>query len=97
MLQDLTTDQRRLADFMSDLSEQAYYASWMEGLEYALWEALVGPRREYGRLEFSEAHRTRLRELSDSCGGWIVFDDDNEETWLPRAEWEKRFSARFTT
>ena len=94
MFGDLTTDQRALADYMSDLSEQAYYAGWMKGLEYALWEAIVGGRREYGRLQLSDGHRTRLRELSDSCGGWIVFDDDTEQTWLPRAEWEERFSAR---
>jgi hypothetical protein len=94
MLRDLTKDQRLLADFMSDLSEEAYYAGWMRDLEYALWEAVLGVRCEYGRLELTEAHRMRLRELSDGCGGWIVFDDNTEETWLPRAEWEERFSAR---
>jgi hypothetical protein len=94
MLRDLTKDQRLLADFMSDLSEEAYYAGWMRDLEYALWEAVLGVRRKYGRLELTEAHRMRLRELSDGCGGWIVFDDNTEETWLPRAEWEERFSAR---
>ena len=59
-----------------------------------LWEAVGGGRREYGRLQLSEVHRTRLRELFESCSGWIVFDDDTEESWLPRAEWEERFSAR---
>jgi hypothetical protein len=72
MLRDLPTDQRLLADFMSELSEEAYYAGWMMDLEYALWEAVIGVRRDYGRLELSEAHCTRLRELSDNCGGWIV-------------------------
>jgi len=97
MLKDLTADQRELADFMSDLSEQAYCAGWMDGLEYALWETLIGPRREYGRLNLCDTQRVRLRELSDACGGWIVFDDDNEETWLPRAEWKERFSAQRKT
>jgi hypothetical protein len=94
MLRDLPTDQRLLADFMSELSEEAYYAGWMIDLEYALWEAVIGVRRDYGRLELSEAHCTRLRELSDNCGGWIVFDHDTEETWMPLAKWEERFSAR---
>jgi hypothetical protein len=52
MLGDLTAPQRRLAEFMSELSEEAYYAGWMLELEYALWEALVDGRSEYGRLEF---------------------------------------------
>lgn len=68
MLQDLTSAQRRLADYMSALSEQAYYAGWMKDLEYALWEASVGTRREYGRLQISDAHRTQLRAPSESCG-----------------------------
>ena len=93
MLRDLTNDQRELFDFMSDLSEQAYYAGWMEGLEYALWEAALGVRRHYGHLDFTDAQLVRLRELSDSCQGWIVFDDDTHETWLAREEWQERFAA----
>ena len=93
MLRDLTNDRRQLADFMSDLSEEAYCAGWMEGLEYALWEAVLGVRREYGRLTFTHAQRARLRELSDSCAGWIVFSDDYGEMWLAREEGQERVSA----
>jgi hypothetical protein len=93
MLADLTTPQRQLADYMSDLSEEAYYAGWMEGLEYALWDALTGRLEEYGRLQITEAHRTRLRELSEGCAGWIIFDQDTGETWIPTRDWEQRFSA----
>ena len=78
---------------MSDLSEEAYCAGWMQGLEYALWEVVVGERGEYGRLVMSLEHRTRLRALSVACGGWIVFDDETEETWIATAEWEQRFLA----
>jgi hypothetical protein len=46
MLADLSPDQRRLADYMSELSESAYCAGWMEGLEFALWEAVQGQRKE---------------------------------------------------
>jgi hypothetical protein len=38
--------QRQLADYMSDLSEEAYSAGWMNGLEYALWDALTGRLEE---------------------------------------------------
>ncbi len=92
MLQDLTPPQRRLADFMSELSEEAYCARWMAGLEYALWEALLGDRTEYGWLVVSDEHRARLRQLSDDCAGWVVFDDEIEETWLAIAEWRTRFA-----
>jgi hypothetical protein len=92
MLRDLTTAQRRLADFMSELSEEAYYAGWMFELEYALWQAVLDGRSEYGRLELTEEHRTRLQQLSDGCGGWIVYDERTEETWLALAEWVERFA-----
>jgi hypothetical protein len=92
MLQDLTEEQRMLADFMSELSEEAYCAGWMDGLEFALWEALTEERASYGRLEFDETQVNRLRALSSSCGGWIVFEDIGEETWIPLRDWTSRFA-----
>ena len=92
MLGDLSPEQVELADYMSELSEEAYSAAWMEGLEYALWEAAIGQRAQYGRLTFSQEKRTKLRELSDACGGWIVFGEPSEETWVPAAEWERLFN-----
>jgi hypothetical protein len=91
MLRDLSPPQRQLADFMSELSEEAYCAGWMAGLEYALWEVVLGERKEYGWLAIGEDHRARLRQLADDCGGWVIFDDETEETWLAMAEWQARF------
>lgn len=76
---------------MSELSENAYCAAWMMGLEYALWDAVRGGSDKYGRLRLDEAEVSRLHELSRQCAGWIVFDDARGETWLPLVEWERRF------
>ena len=92
MLQDLTEEQRMLADFMSELSEEAYCAGWMDGLEFALWEAITGERASYGRLEFVETQLARLRALSSSCDGWIVFDEPDAETWISTRDWTLRFA-----
>jgi hypothetical protein len=92
MLKDLTPAQSELAEYMSSLSEEAYCAGWMQGLEYALWQALVDGRSTYGRLALSPTHVDGLRRLSELCGGWIVFDDVAEETFVLRSEWEARFS-----
>ena len=88
----LTAEQRALAHYMSGLSEEAYCAGWMSGLEYALWEVVLGRRREYGGLPIEETQRNELRELSRRCGGWIVFDDAKGETWLPLDAWKARFA-----
>ena len=95
MLEDLTPDQQLLAETMSDLSEQTYCAGWMKNLEYGLWAALLGVADTHGlHFELSEAERAQLQTLSEACGGWIVFDETTGETWLPLAEWERRFAAR---
>ena len=78
---------------MSTLSEEAYAAGWMQHLEYALWHAvLTGPMR-YGRLDLTEHEIQTLRQKSDACGGWIHFDEDTGEQWLPLADWETLYSA----
>jgi hypothetical protein len=97
MLKDLTPDQAQLAQYMSDLSEEAYCAGWMLGLEYALWEVVLGQRSEYGRLSLTPEQASTLQRMSASCSGWIVFDDEQGETWIPRPEWEMRFSAWLST
>lgn len=51
MLNDLTSAQQRLAQYMSELSERAYSAGWMDGLELALWQALKDGPYKYGQLE----------------------------------------------
>lgn len=79
---------------MSAVSEEAYSAGWMTGLEYGLWAAVLGVPYEGLHLDVSAGMRAYLLVLSDACGGWIVFDDTTEETWLPRAEWEHRFADR---
>jgi hypothetical protein len=88
----VTPAQKALAEFMSELSEKAFFAGWMDKLEYELWDAVLSGPRRYGQLEISEQDITRLKELSEACGGWIIFDDDAEETWVPRADWEVRFA-----
>jgi len=93
MIADLTPLQRALADYMSDLSEAAYSAGWQAGLEYGLWDAVLGRSNRYGRLQIGNAEVARLRQLAERCAGWVVFDDTNQETWLPMNEWEQRFEA----
>ena len=54
MLSELTPDQRALAEAMSDLSEAAYCAAWMIGLECALWGLLASGETRYGRATLTK-------------------------------------------
>jgi hypothetical protein len=90
MLASLDANSRALAEYMSELSEKAYHAAWMAGLEFDLWESVSSAPKKYGRLELTADHATRLRALSEAAGGWIYFSDD-EETFVPMAEWLRVF------
>jgi len=87
MLKDLTPQQRALADYMSELSELAHSAGWMENLEHALWRAVESGPCRYGRLDLTAMHIDRLKQLSVSCGGWVEFHGDGEETFVPIERW----------
>jgi hypothetical protein len=86
-----------LTAYMSKLSEAAYSTGWMQGLEFALWRAVAeGPRR-YGHLDITVDHISKLRSLSNACGGWIVFDVETEETLIGLGEWQKLYADRITS
>ena len=87
MLPGLTAAQRA----RSELSEEAYSAGWMLGLEYALWDAVFGQSDKYDRSPLGVVEVARLREFAGQSASWIVFDVATEETWLPMVEWEQRF------
>jgi hypothetical protein len=88
MLSDLSEPQQDLAKYMSAISEAAYAAAWMAGLEFELWRAVNHGPFLYGRLLLTHDHIARLRELSASCGGWIRFDEHREEQFVALDTWE---------
>jgi hypothetical protein len=94
MIKELTDSQKALAEYMSELSEDAYFAGWMEGLEYALWKAVVEEPFEYGFLQITDQHIAKLTGLSNACGGWIIFDDESAETFVPIDEWRKIYAEK---
>lgn len=93
MLADLTPDQKALANAMSEVSEEAYSAGWMAGLEYTLWAVLTTDERRYGRATLKHETIERLRKLSEQCGGWITFDDEREEVFVPLADWKQMVAS----
>jgi hypothetical protein len=96
MLRDLSQDERALADYMSELSELAFHAGWMDNLEHALWRAVeVGPSR-YGHLDLTTMHIDKLKQLSASCGGWVCFDSATEETFVPMQQWRRIYESEHT-
>lgn len=97
MISELDIDQRKLAEYMSELSEKAYSAGWMDGLEYALWLALAEGPRVYGRLNIGEIEIKILKDLMSLTGGWIYFDEENEETFIELDNWKKMYEQNISS
>ena len=83
---------QQLIDFISELSEEAYAAGWMQDVEYQLWRRLQDGPGRYGRLDVTPAHILRLRTLSERCRGWVYWHDDTCETFIPLREWTAMYA-----
>ena len=83
---------QNLAREMSDISEQAFCAGWMDELEYRLWEIVHGGPRKYGQIVLTDGQVARLRGLSDSLHGWVRFNDESQsEEFVEREHWQKLY------
>jgi hypothetical protein len=52
---------------MTEISQNAYCAIWMMGLEQTLWEFMNSEDdKEYGFITLTEDHRQRLKEFSNN-------------------------------
>ena len=71
----MTREAEGLADFMSDLSQEAWHAIWMMYLECDLCTSIATGPTPHGRVRITSEDIAELIELSEACGGWIILDD----------------------
>ena len=79
---------------MSAISERCWHAEWLDGTEFVLWKAVTGGPLRWGQGEVSAEDIALLRRLSEAAGGWIVWDDERGETFLPMSEWLQLYEGR---
>lgn len=87
----LTPLQHKLYELMSEISEDCWCAGWMDGNEYALWDALKTGDRTYDMSLMDERLLEDCEALSEEIGGWIEWRDD--EHGLPIGSWGPYFIA----
>jgi hypothetical protein len=95
MIPPLTPKQRALAQAMGEISERAYSASWIDRLEFLLWHLLTANKKKIGRVMLTELEKSALRSLSSECGGWIIFDDIEEEEFVALPRWQELYAEWF--
>jgi len=91
MINDLTSDQKKLAAFMSEISERCYFAGWMNNLEYVLWDVLESGQRTFGQGIITTEDIKQLKALSYKSESWICFHPEHEETALTLNAWRQKF------
>lgn len=93
MIKDLNEEQKQLANFMSELSEEAFSAGWMKNLEYNLWRIMKREQSVYGRLKVTNEMIEKLNFLSKNVKGWIYFDVDESEKYISYIEWDAKLKT----
>lgn len=82
-----------LMDYMSVLSDDYYSAGWIQGLESMLWRVLQGDREAFAGGVLKDEEVEKLRALSAACNGWIDWEKDKGEVFVPLDEWKTRFNS----
>src|ERR1700752_3986568 len=78
-LNEMSKQQKRLYDVMSDISEECHCAGWMAGNEYAIWNAMGRSESvHYGMREIDRRKLTECAALSLATDSWIVWLDDQD-------------------
>lgn len=67
MLNDLSPQQRELENYMSELSEHAYSAGWMDGLEFALGKLFI----DVPTNTVSSSFHDQFEETSVPMNKWL--------------------------
>lgn len=97
----ITEKHKELARLMSDISEDCWFAGWMGGLEFSLWQIMQNPDdRMHGMALASIEDIERLRALSDEIGAWPAWCNDLGPDdaidglylkWVPLDEWRRTY------
>jgi hypothetical protein len=76
-----------LREEMECTSEECMCAGWLYSLEHILWEAIESGQTTWA---MGTIDTVRLKELSDRCGGWWVWDEEvGQPRFVSLATWAK--------
>lgn len=70
---DCEPDMHPLSQYMSELSEKYYCATWLSRTEYILWNMTIGASRKWGTGTVEQEEIDHLKLLSKKYGCWIVW------------------------
>ena len=93
-MNNLTCEQRALAEAMSEVSETAYCAGWMRDTEYDVWRLLhEGGTWGQANADSLAMELSVVRAALEWAGCWIVWDDEHEEQPVSLDQWRPMYEA----
>lgn len=87
---------KRLLSLMREISQDCFFAGWMIGLEYSLWQAVLQYPRpyEFGILPIEVEHVAELKDLAEELQEWAIWDEGEiREKLIPLSDWKQIFSS----
>ncbi len=86
----ITGQAQQLADIMIQMSTKYYSTEWMMGVEFELWNEVLGNQ---DLLSTSEI--TKLKDLSIACDGWIMMNYQSKGLeFISLSGWKKTFREK---
>lgn len=91
-----TPEQLVLANYMSEVSEEAFFAGWLIGIEFTLWRLASHPSMSLRDCcPFTMEQALRLRALSKASGGWVYWDDGIDGlAFVSLERWRQIYAAK---
>ena len=85
---------RSLLREMRELSENLWCAGWLDGIEYTLWEHVIGEDELFTGLGILDAFdRDTLKGLAQQAGGWWYWDYVAPK-FVPMPQWLEMYAVR---
>ena len=78
---------KALVQKMSEFSESAMCAGWVEGTEWTLWQVSLVKFNSWGNHAFSQEEVEELVSLSERCNGWWIWWDG--ERFVTKQQWQQ--------
>ena len=88
----LTEVQYELYELIDDICFDGYSKNPDDSLSYEIWKIfLSGKDENFGHIKIEEVVREKLKSLVEICNGWIRFDENNNEYFVPLHQLQERF------
>ena len=86
-----------LYEFLSKISQREFCATWMQGIEYMVWDAAKegGTSGPSAHIDLSAEEAAFAMKLSSDIGGWLFWEDSADEPqFITMSDWLRKIEPK---